>query len=337
MVLLIARLKSLHENMRLTVTPRLALFLVILLCLASALIDLTSILNKSITYDEGSHLKAGLSIWRGRLEKGGESSMPISFLNAAPLIVMQSGNKGTFSATALELWLSRSVTSLFSILLGLLIYHWARALYGSLGGIIALTLFVFCPNIRAHSRLITTDLYASLSSTMALYFAWNWSRQATAISAAANGFSLGLALVSKYVNLILLPLLPVLVTAKKFGANAWSLRNFFAGSIIVFLTCLLCINMAYLFDNIFVPISSLRSESLFFRELAERLPQRFIIPLPADYLGGLDSLLRSNDTNRSFGSVYLLGQIKTPGEPPFTAYYLVALLYKIPLATQIIY
>ena len=54
--------------------------------------------------------------------------------------------------------LGRMVMPLFSVLGGLIVFAWSRKLYGNGGGLLSLCLWVFCPNILAHARLITTDL-----------------------------------------------------------------------------------------------------------------------------------------------------------------------------------
>ncbi len=42
-------------------------------------------------------------------------------------------------------------------------------LYGSTAGLLSLTLWVFCPNILAHARLITTDVAATSMGVLATY------------------------------------------------------------------------------------------------------------------------------------------------------------------------
>ena len=50
---------------------------------------------------------------------------------------------------------------LFSLIGGLAVFAWSRRLYGSWGGLLSLALWVFCPNILAHARLVTSDLGAT--------------------------------------------------------------------------------------------------------------------------------------------------------------------------------
>ena len=57
--------------------------------------------------------------------------------------------------------IARLMMPLFSIVGGLTVFAWSRRLYGVWGGLLSLTLWVCCPNILAHARLITTDLGAT--------------------------------------------------------------------------------------------------------------------------------------------------------------------------------
>lgn len=41
----------------------------------------------------------------------------------------------------------------FAVVLGVVIYRWSRQLYGSVGGVVSLAAFCFCPNFLAHAPL----------------------------------------------------------------------------------------------------------------------------------------------------------------------------------------
>jgi len=58
---------------------------------------------------------------------------------------------------------------LISALFGLFVFIFAKELYGTRAGIFALMLFVFSPNILAHSRLATTDLATAFFIFIAVY------------------------------------------------------------------------------------------------------------------------------------------------------------------------
>ena len=73
--------------------------------------------------------------------------------------------------------LARLPMPLFSIVGGLAVFAWSRRLYGTLGGLLSLTLWVFCPNILAHTRLITTDIGSTAIGVAATYVFWRYLHQ----------------------------------------------------------------------------------------------------------------------------------------------------------------
>ena len=68
---------------------------------------------------------------------------------------------------------------LFSIVGGLVVFIWSRRLYGTLGGLLSLSLWVFCPNVLAHCRLVTTDLGSTAIGVAATYVFWRYLQRPT--------------------------------------------------------------------------------------------------------------------------------------------------------------
>lgn len=91
-----------------------------------------------------------------------------------------------------------------SLLLGAFIFRWARERSGAPPALGALLLYVFCPNLLAHSRLAATD--AATASTF-LISAYAFSRSLESprfMTRAASGAALGLALATKFSAVALL-------------------------------------------------------------------------------------------------------------------------------------
>src|SRR3989338_11514114 len=59
---------------------------------------------------------------------------------------------------------------LFFVLAAILIFKWAKKLYGNGGALVALLLFSFSPTVLAHARFVTTDLPALFGVLFATYF-----------------------------------------------------------------------------------------------------------------------------------------------------------------------
>jgi 4-amino-4-deoxy-L-arabinose transferase-like glycosyltransferase len=105
------------------------------------------------------------------------------------------------------LFLARLPMLGLSLLLGLAIYRWGLRLYGGRGALLALALYVFDPNIVAHSGVVMTDLGATLFFFLALDGLWRWSERPSSATLVLTGLALGGAFASKYTALWLVPIL----------------------------------------------------------------------------------------------------------------------------------
>ncbi len=103
-----------------------------------------------------------------------------------------------------------------SLLLGVYVYKWARELFGAPAGLMALFLYSFCPNIIAHSRVITMDVGLSCFFVISLYYLWRFVRRGGNGNRLAAGAALGLALASKFSAVILLPTYALILAAAVF-------------------------------------------------------------------------------------------------------------------------
>ncbi len=121
--------------------------------------------------------------------------------------------------------LSRLMMVLTAVLLGWFVYLWSCSLYGESSAILAVVLYSFCPNILAHARLITPDITVTTFSFIAIYYFWRLLKNESIGNAVIGGIYLGLALLSKFTSILLLPgclVLMILWFAKQKRLN---LRN----------------------------------------------------------------------------------------------------------------
>jgi 4-amino-4-deoxy-L-arabinose transferase-like glycosyltransferase len=196
---------------------------------------------KSPTMDEQNHITRGYAYLRtGDLRLNLDHPPLVNSLSAAPLLLLPDlklltdspawEHAHTIVFATQFLWhanhdadqillLARLPIILLAILLGCFVFRWARELQGSLAGLLALTLYVFDPNILAHARLTTTDLGVTCFMFVAVYCFWRWLNHPTWPRLAAAGFMLGLALVSKYPALVLMPILPLIGLAHILTSN----------------------------------------------------------------------------------------------------------------------
>ena len=101
---------------------------------------------------------------------------------------------------------SRLMMVSVATLLGWFVYSWSYSLYGKWSAILAAVLYTSCPNIIAHARLITPDIVITTFAFTTVYFLWRFLDRGRRRDAIAGGVSLGLALLSKYTGVLLLPI-----------------------------------------------------------------------------------------------------------------------------------
>ncbi len=99
---------------------------------------------------------------------------------------------------------------LFGLLLSVLVFAWARDLWGPEAGLFALALCTFDPNEVAHSTLVTSDVAAAALILGAVYGLWRVRRFGGWRNATLMLVCAALALTAKFSALLLVPVLGVL-------------------------------------------------------------------------------------------------------------------------------
>jgi hypothetical protein len=116
------------------------------------------------------------------------------------------------------LYAARFMMLLLGVLLGVLVYFWAREWLGPTAALASLACVALAPNLRAHAPLVTTDIGVSCLMFGATYFAWRTTRAATWRNVSALALFFALAVVAKFSAVLqgvsLLVLLAVAVRAR---------------------------------------------------------------------------------------------------------------------------
>jgi len=94
---------------------------------------------------------------------------------------------------------------LISLLFGLLVYLWAKELFGKKAGLFALILYVFNANIIAHSRFVTTDLGISAAFFLSTYLVYKYLKKPNLKTLLWAGLGFGVVLVTKFSAAVLAP------------------------------------------------------------------------------------------------------------------------------------
>ena len=308
--------------------------------------SLLSVLHKTITYDEPDHYRYGQQILEGNSDRFDDSKMPVSALNAAPAQLAEYLPPGTLRFLLSKFITARAVTTLFACLLGALLYLWSKEMYGRAAGTATLLMVAFEPNTIAHGTLVTTDLYAAFSSALTVFALWAYLRSRRPLRAFLLGLALGLGLIAKYTNVLLVPIILVLLglrwleirTSSKAHDRDRSDRGWigspYTHAAIALLACLVVVNVGFLFNRTLTPLREYTFRSVPFTWLQQKAPVLggIPVPVPYPYLEGLDWVIhleRSNFEGR--GKYYLFGNLSSE---PFPGYYAVAFLFKVPLAIQ---
>ena len=227
----------------------------------AVILSITSSWNDSLIVDEVPHIGAGYSyLEKGDMRLNPEhpplakdlAGIPLLFLNLKQdvfntafwqtdingqwefgrRLIFNSGN----DADQIKHF-ARLPILLFFILSAVLIFKWARRLYGNLGAIIALILFSFSSTVMAHSRFVTTDMAALFGVLLATYFFINYLKNRTIKNLVIAGLVFGVALLCKFSTVLLVPfflLLALIYPARaRLKTILFTLLIFVIGTVVV--------------------------------------------------------------------------------------------------------
>lgn len=318
------------------------------------------------TRDEPEHLAYGeRGLREGVFDRERDilnSKMPVSVLNAVP--VAAAARHGEVLDAGRRLWLARLPTVLLGAALGGLVFLWGRELFGFPGGALALFLYTFCPNVLAHSHLVTTDVATALGMFGATYALWRYRRLPGPARLAVAAAAFGAAQLTKATALFLVPIFLLVAVVEwlrlrrggrrssqvagggggdedgKTGASGetrgarrrWAAVSAAAAMLApgaaLGAAALLALNLGFAGEKTLAPLSRYAPVSRPFRAL-QALPvvRDLPIPLPLPYLAGIDMVTR--DARAGLPS-YFHGRFGYRG---FWNYYLVATLIKVPVGT----
>ncbi len=197
-------------------------FIAIVLLLILAFLQFSSLPVTSVTIDEPSHVMVGYAfLTRGDTRLMLNGPILPNALGAAPLLTQPNlkltsaadpmwdkndhngiSDEFVWNNTAspfLIIYLARLPFIFISWLLGALIFRWASERAGAWAGVFALTLYVFDPNLLAHSRLAMTDFAPAAIAFVALYAFNRWLQQMSSRKwLVTTGVFTGLMIASKF-------------------------------------------------------------------------------------------------------------------------------------------
>ncbi len=301
--------------------------------------------RNSVTFDENFHLPSGVLI-AARHDYGVSPVNPplVKALFAIPPLALgarlpdpalvRTGDQGLVGESFMRrnwahyhsLFLAaRAVTALLSVLLGLLIWRVARSLYGTRAGLLALGFYAFSPESLAHGGLATLDVATGLVLFAALVALWRFVRTGRWREWGWLALMVGLAFLTRFSTLLLVPVFLVLATLATLRRRARRPGRLWVGLALLIPTTLVMLQLGYAGRTSGVPLEVWNFQSRPFLALRHVLPH-LRLPLPDYYIAGLDH--QGYESQLGNTPTYLLGRERS-GHVWY--YFPLAALFKWPL------
>jgi 4-amino-4-deoxy-L-arabinose transferase-like glycosyltransferase len=138
-----------------------------------------------------------------------------------------------------------------SVLTGVLLFAFARDLFGAAAAVLAVALYTLEPTLLAHGRVVQTDVAASFGYLLVFYALHKYLGAPTWRRAALLGAAGGLACLTKFSMLMVGPIVGVVLLVRLLRAprDGGSRKTILAHAGATALSALLVINAAYFFDH----------------------------------------------------------------------------------------
>ena len=298
----------------------------------------------SLSYDESAFSDYGATLLKGIGAKDVrkyDSKLPITALHMLPRAVEQLLNPSLSKLNnEQDIRRGRWATLAATMALAWMVYLWARRLYGQWPAILSITMFLLCPNFLAHGILVSSDIFACLFTFLAAYHAWKFCKAGSKYDFLIGSVSVGLGLISKFSMVHLVVIYPMLILVSflfQKVRTAWTAKKAITYLSAYLLIIWVILSAAHLFYGMFLPFREYAFQSALMQRLQLMLPA-LPVPLPSSYIQSLDIVLYYDHLGGGLpgsinGATYLLGEQAVHG---FWYYYLVAMWFKLPIATWMI-
>ncbi len=328
------------------------------------------------TIDEGAHIACGMQ-WFESVYDYEPMHTPIARIAVALLPYLdgvRSHNDPSFWREGLlllssgghywhNLTLARMGTLPFFVLATVILYIWARRLYGVSTALLAAGIFTLQPMILAHSGLATTDIALTAMFLLAAYAFLRWLSNPSWRTALCFGVATALSIATKLSTLAFLPavivgVVPLYLAGRRtavagsgtgtaiaaasgearIDSQNWRLKPLLGHAVVVILSATLILWACYRFSHAPVSQFTLAPDRFadrvfglgsFAARDVHKLTATLQLPAPELYNGLRD--LR--ELNRKPVPSYLLGQVNRGG---WWYFYPVAIVFKTPLAVLLL-
>jgi hypothetical protein len=301
--------------------------------------------RNSVTFDENFHLPAGVEFLvrgdptssiaqpplakslcaLGALAAGAEPPADSSLGFGAELSVGESFMRVNAARFHRVFFAGRLVTIALSVMLGLLVWRFARRLYGESGALLALAAYALAPETLAHAAVVGVDLATALGLVASVYTFWIFCRTGRWRWWVVCALSVGLTFLTRFSAFQLIPMFVILAAWGTATGRLARPGRTWLGIAMFGLTTLAILNLGYLGKTSLAPMGEWPAQSSLFKSVARAHPG-WRVPLPDAYLAGVDYIASIAKGDKP---AYLLGRSYTGGD---WRYFPIALLVKWPAA-----
>lgn len=314
-------------------------FIPALIALVFLGLAVTSVQYDDITFDEPAHLFYGIEIMKGKpareTNERFRSTMPVSALNAIPRAAEQLLDKGIKKKDGgnSDVKTGRYVTILSALLLLLYCFRFSVALSSHRTACIVLAFVAFDPNILAHARLVTTDLYNAIGFIAVMYHLWAWLVEKKKDHFYYWCIAIAVAQCCKANNIVLYPVcitIALFYTAGKVKYAALPRMVLKTGAFI--LLQILIINAAFLFSAPWgLSLAAMNFKSDLFISIQHYPFAKIPLPFPKAFVDTFDLVQYERETFSGTLQNYLMGELRY--KTGFWNYYIICYVLKTPVAT----
>ena len=325
----------------------------LLYSLIFASIYISSYQQKSATFDEAVILYSGSNfLHTGETRSNAENPLLAKSLLAFPTLFMDvhipetpdnelfSYKMGTGFATSHKflyvdndaskiLFWSRLMNVLLCFSCAVLLYFFLRLFIKRKLAFIGMFLFLLSPTVTANARLATVDIAVMLFIFGSSYFLFKALLSGKTVWAVLAGIMTAGAMLSKFTGILLIPiiLIQLIIYCLHKGDKTARLNalKFFA---VIILSCLLLINLCYLFKDVGYSLNDSGVRSPLLSKVASiPLLNAIPVPLPLSYVKGFDIVAFNNQPG--FPNIFMGKYYSNGGS--WWYYYLVVSALKIPI------
>ncbi|MFY9587296.1 MAG: glycosyltransferase family 39 protein [Actinomycetota bacterium] len=330
---------------------RLAPYLVVALLAQMALAMLLGAAKDAPTFDETTHIASGILNVRDRDLRWNAEHPPLTKVLAGlatlgsnvriptDTAAYREGEEVDFARALLYengndanhlIWLARLPFILLTLLFGLIVYGFARDLFGQSGALVGLALYSFCPTVLAHGRLVHADMPLAGFLLATAWFLWRASTRGSRWFAPAC-IVFGLALLTKFTALLALP--PVLLLAfwTRFARDGVTRARLARGALRAIV--MLASSVAIVWAGYLAVSPRLRFETTyydFWGSKAQGMTAQVVdaLPLPRAYRAGLR--FTTTYDQQSLHPAFLFGRAYRGGD---AAFFPLSLVSKTPIGS----